>query len=216
MCSCECQWKCCSLNAPKCTYFIQFISRLCDLEGTWIGLVIQLHLPLTCNWATIALPQYLWIQQLVQNWSKLDCHAWNGKLIFVPFSSRSMELILVRCILNNPPSGYLSSAVDIWTVLNDILRNILSGKYTNEYEFQADLSKRLINLERDGHFRLSPDLLSKAILLRRSISLVSASLDGVSIQKVYMTDDIRAYNTVRIRQDSLPPQKPTGSVERPG
>jgi hypothetical protein len=73
------------------------------------------------------------------------------------------------------------------------LDNIKSGKYANEYEFQADLF-RTFNLARDGHFRFSPDLLSKAILFGRPISLVSVSLDGVSIPKVYSTDDIKAFN----------------------
>lgn len=84
-------------------------------------------------------------------------------------------------------------AVDIWAEFDTILANIKGSKYSTEYEFQADLF-RVFNLAHDGHFRFAPDLLSKAILFRRPISLVSVSIDGVSLPKVYNRDDIRSYN----------------------
>ena len=86
--------------------------------------------------------------------------------------------------LKNPPSGYLEPAVDVWGSLNVILTNIGSGTYANEYEFQADLF-RTFNLAKDGHFRFFPDLLTKALEFGRTVGLVSVSLDGVEIPKVY-------------------------------
>jgi hypothetical protein len=38
----------------------------------------------------------------------------------------------------------------------------------------------------DGHFRFAPDLLSKAVQFRRPVSIVSVSMDGVEVPKVYV------------------------------
>lgn len=83
--------------------------------------------------------------------------------------------------------------MDIWAGFDDILNNIQSGQYATEYDFQADLF-RIFNLAHDGHFRFSSDLLSKAILFGRPISVVSVSVDWIAVPKVYTTDDIRSYN----------------------
>jgi len=38
----------------------------------------------------------------------------------------------------------------------------------------------------DGHFRFSPDLLSRALVFRRPMQVVSVSVDGVEVPRVYV------------------------------
>lgn len=74
--------------------------------------------------------------------------------------------------------------MDIWGNFDLILSNLRTGKYANEHEFQADLF-RTVNLVHDGHFRFAPDLLSKAVSFGRPFEVVSVSMDGVEVPKVY-------------------------------
>jgi hypothetical protein len=85
--------------------------------------------------------------------------------------------------LADPPEGYQEPAIDIFSSFADIAKKI-NGTYQNEYEFQADLYKTFAAVH-DGHFRFSPDLLSRALKFARPVILVSTSLDGVELPKVY-------------------------------
>ena len=98
--------------------------------------------------------------------------------------------------LKNPPAGYLEPSVDVWAELDRVLSSIKTGGYRNEYEFQADLF-RTFNLAHDGHFRFFPDLLSKALVFRRPIPLVSVSREGVELPKVYLRG-ITKFSMVRL------------------
>lgn len=91
--------------------------------------------------------------------------------------------------LKNPPEGYQEPAVDLWVRFDDILENIKSGKYANEYEFQVELYKTF-NEAHDGHFRFAPDLLSKAVGFRRPTQLVSVSRDGTELPKIYIRGEL--------------------------
>jgi len=95
--------------------------------------------------------------------------------------------------LKNPPAGYLQPPVDIWANFNTILQNIQNDVYSNEHAFQAELYATF-NRVHDGHFRFFPDLLSKALIFSRPVSLVSVSKDGVATPKIYEKNDIIAYN----------------------
>jgi hypothetical protein len=65
-----------------------------------------------------------------------------------------------------------------------ILDSIQSENYNNEHEFQTYLYKFFQAVD-DGHFRFSPDLLSKELLFRGSIEILSVSTDGVETPEVY-------------------------------
>ena len=107
-----------------------------------------------------------------------------------------MKLITVDIsYVKNPPKGYLMPAVDIWGNFQKILSNIESGVYANEHAFQADLFASF-NAVHDGHFRFLPDLLSKAVLFSRPVSLVSVSKDGTELPKIYDKNDILAFNDI--------------------
>ncbi|KAH7399875.1 hypothetical protein BKA64DRAFT_733306 [Cadophora sp. MPI-SDFR-AT-0126] len=94
--------------------------------------------------------------------------------------------------LAKPPPGYQFPAVDIFAALNTILENIQKGVYANEHAFQTDLLM-LFQSVHDGHFRFSPDLLSKALVFRRPVQVVSVSVDGVAAPRVYVRESIDAY-----------------------
>jgi hypothetical protein len=78
----------------------------------------------------------------------------------------------------------MEPAIDVYANFSLILNNIKSGHYSNEHEFQTHLFKTFQAVH-DGHFRFSPDLLSKALLFRRPVEIVSVSRDGIEIPKVY-------------------------------
>ncbi|KAH7351211.1 hypothetical protein BKA65DRAFT_605684 [Rhexocercosporidium sp. MPI-PUGE-AT-0058] len=94
--------------------------------------------------------------------------------------------------LKSPPPGYQFPSVDIFARLYAILDNIKTGVYNNEHAFQTDLLLMFQSVH-DGHFRFSPDLLSRALVFRRPIQVVSISLDGLEVPRVYLRDTIDSY-----------------------
>lgn len=87
--------------------------------------------------------------------------------------------------LKDPPASYQFPAFDIPAAFEEIISNVKSGVYANEYEFQADLYAAF-NLAKDGHFRYIPDLIGAALQFRRQdIALASVSLDGVAVPQIY-------------------------------
>ncbi|CZS88174.1 uncharacterized protein RCO7_01140 [Rhynchosporium graminicola] len=101
--------------------------------------------------------------------------------------------------LANPPKTYPFPAVDIFASLNTILKNIEKSVYAHEHAFQTDLLM-LFQSVHDGHFRFSPDLLSKAVVFRRPVQVVSVSKDGVEVPKVYLKENIDAYVKTNITE----------------
>lgn len=87
--------------------------------------------------------------------------------------------------LRDPPASYQFPAFDIPAAFEEIISNVQSGLYANEYGFQADLYAAF-NLAKDGHFRYVPDLIGAAIQFRRQdIALASVSLDGAAVPQIY-------------------------------
>ncbi|KAI9819463.1 MAG: hypothetical protein M1827_006911 [Pycnora praestabilis] len=92
--------------------------------------------------------------------------------------------------LEDPTPDYLQlrDPVDIRGNLDAITGNITSGGYANEYEFQVALWY-LFTSAYDGHFYFTPDALS-VFAFERSVSLVSVSLNGTDLPKIYSYNDI--------------------------
>ena len=78
----------------------------------------------------------------------------------------------------------MESAIDIYANISLMLDKIQNGNYDNEHEFYTHLYKSFQAVH-DGHFRFSPDLLSKALLFRRPAETLSVSRDGVERPKVH-------------------------------
>ena len=94
--------------------------------------------------------------------------------------------------LADPPSGYLLDPVDLYGELDNILSNVATGFFPNEYSFGIAV-RDVFTRAHDGHFGFTPDIIAKAFYFSRSFSVVSVSIDGVSEPEVYVASDILRY-----------------------
>jgi hypothetical protein len=92
--------------------------------------------------------------------------------------------------LKNPPKGYANEAVDIMGGLSDIKSKVENGDYSNEYDFENDIST-LVAKAHDGHMAFDGMTSGGVFRWRRSkqVALISASLDGKEAPKVYSLSD---------------------------
>lgn len=86
--------------------------------------------------------------------------------------------------LKNPPPGYLFPPVDVAEGLAEIAANVAEGAYMSEYDFQTDIQALLISAK-DDHLSFAGDVTGVFSFLR-TVSLVSASLDGAQIPQVFV------------------------------
>lgn len=87
--------------------------------------------------------------------------------------------------LKDPPPSYGLPPVDIMAGLDNISATAAAGKYQNEYEFQASMTQLVLKAH-DGHFAFRPDVF-KVFSFRNDLvaDMVSLSVDGVQIPKLY-------------------------------
>ena len=85
--------------------------------------------------------------------------------------------------LKNPPPTYQPPAVDLVGGLNNITRGLTAGMYRNEYDLELDIYN-LIASANDGHLNYIPYLVGSFPYVRNA-TLVSVSLDGVQVPKIY-------------------------------
>ncbi|KZF23881.1 hypothetical protein L228DRAFT_246725 [Xylona heveae TC161] len=93
--------------------------------------------------------------------------------------------------LKNPPKGYQEPPVDILGGLNDIASNVTKGVYSGEYDFQMDILRLTLSAH-DGHFIWIGDAVGNAISFGRQRALVSVSVDGQALPKIYIYEEIFA------------------------
>ncbi len=94
--------------------------------------------------------------------------------------------------LKNPPPGYLLPGVDILAELDEIELKIQQGAYSNEYDFQTELSNLLLRAH-DGHLSFRGDVLGNGLVFGREFDLVSISADGQQLPKVYLQCEWRFF-----------------------
>ena len=94
-----------------------------------------------------------------------------------------LQFLTTTAYLKNPPPAYEPSAVDLFSGLNDMKVKALAGQYANEYEFELALYN-LVAGGRDSHFVYKPWLIGN-FGINRNVELVSISLDGAQLPKVY-------------------------------
>ncbi|KAH8802632.1 peptidase s41 family protein [Xylogone sp. PMI_703] len=104
---------------------------------------------------------------------------------YVPYLEFQSDL----AYLKDPPSTYFYPPHDVLGKLATIRANLVADKYANEYAFQADLYQ-VFAPAHDGHFVVYPDLLSAALEFGRQLPIVSVSLDGKELPKIYAYEDI--------------------------
>ncbi|KAL0256768.1 hypothetical protein SLS55_009165 [Diplodia seriata] len=95
--------------------------------------------------------------------------------------------------LKDPPKGYPNPPVDVLAGLDDIKKNVSNNGFESEYDVQNAITT-LLHKAYDGHLDYLADI-SSAIGFAKNASqadLVSLSLDGKSLPKVYLKTDIDA------------------------
>lgn len=90
----------------------------------------------------------------------------------------------------DPPAGYYYPGYDLFAALAKVRSNLLTDKYPNEYQFQADMYATVFGPGHDGHFVFYPDALTKVFEWRRQRSLVSISEDGTSLPVIKLYEDV--------------------------
>ena len=94
-----------------------------------------------------------------------------------------IELQSTLAYLKNPPSDYPFPPVDILGGLDDISSKASNRQYSTEYEFERDIYNLIVRAN-DGHLAYGAALIS-SFSFTPNIPLVSVSLDGVQLPKVY-------------------------------
>ena len=111
---------------------------------------------------------------------------WNGNPILIHSGVCTTVLNLYKAIcysLNvDPPSGYLSPAVDILGTLAEIRSNASANKYESQYAFDTAI-QTLIGTANEGHLSIST--CSYSVFTWKQLAIVSISEDGVLIPNVY-------------------------------
>ncbi|GKT41583.1 peptidase S41 family protein ustP [Colletotrichum spaethianum] len=102
-----------------------------------------------------------------------------------------MQFQSTLAYLKNPPEGYQQPAFDLMKGLDDLKLNVTSRVYKNQYDFEADL-QHLVYSMHDAHVDLSSGILS-AFSFSSPLSLVTASIDGKEVPKVYFEADVLEY-----------------------
>ncbi|KAM3070136.1 hypothetical protein ACMFMG_003829 [Clarireedia jacksonii] len=90
--------------------------------------------------------------------------------------------------LKNPPATYQQPAVDLIGGLNLLQTAVNEGRFANQYEFEAAL-QTLIYEAHDGHVDLLGGILS-AFSFASPRDIVSLSVDGQEVPKVFLADDL--------------------------
>ncbi|KAB5511744.1 hypothetical protein GE09DRAFT_1232333 [Coniochaeta sp. 2T2.1] len=90
--------------------------------------------------------------------------------------------------LKDPPKGYLVPGVDLLGGLTQIRQKLRNNGYNNQYEFTWDAS-RLLLAAADGHIGF-PLALKTVFSFQRTLTLVSISVDGVQLPKIYDYADL--------------------------
>lgn len=101
-----------------------------------------------------------------------------------------MEFQSTLSYLKSPPKGYGDEAVDLQKGLDDIRTKISNSEYNNEYDFENDIAKLLVQAH-DGHLTFSGMAYSGVFTWRRDrqIALISASEDGKGDPKIWAFGD---------------------------
>ncbi|EMR83496.1 putative peptidase s41 family protein [Botrytis cinerea BcDW1] len=107
---------------------------------------------------------------------------------FISYYNDTLQFQSTLKYLKSPPPSYQQPAVDLIAGLNRIQSAIDEGIFSNQYEFEAAL-QTLVYAAHDGHVDILAGALS-AFSFASPRDLVSLSLDGQQIPKVYLADDL--------------------------
>lgn len=89
----------------------------------------------------------------------------------------------------DPPESYQQPAIDVWTRLDELSREVEDGAYNNQYEFDVAL-QAIFKGVHDGHFAFDMGVYGLFSWLLPD-TLVSVSSDGQELPQVYALSDIQ-------------------------
>ncbi|ORY09755.1 hypothetical protein BCR34DRAFT_365903 [Clohesyomyces aquaticus] len=98
--------------------------------------------------------------------------------------------------LKNPPADYTEDPVDIIGEMESMQKQLSSGGYENEYDFQLDLMT-LFNRAYDNHLAWQPDIIAGVMQFQRpaGTELASVSSDGVALPEIFAYRDLQLAQT---------------------
>lgn len=106
---------------------------------------------------------------------------------FLQYYNDTIQFQSTLAYLKNPPPSYQQPAVDLLTGLNDLQDAVNDDIFKNEYEFEAVLL-HLLYAANDLHLSLAAGVLS-IFNFASPYDIVSISLDGVQLPKVYLAGE---------------------------
>jgi hypothetical protein len=109
---------------------------------------------------------------------------------FLKYYNDTIQFQSNLAYLKNPPASYQQPKVDFVGGLAEIQADIDSGKFTNEYEFEATL-QTLIYSTHDAHVNLIAGILG-VFTFGSIYDIASVSLNGTSLPKVYFSGMLQA------------------------
>ncbi|KAI1814938.1 hypothetical protein GGS20DRAFT_576507 [Poronia punctata] len=92
--------------------------------------------------------------------------------------------------LENPPSDWPHSPVDIFGEVEEIRLRLERGRYLYELGWQQDLYRRVVGKAHNGHLAYFPDLLTVPFEFARPWTFVSVSEDGTSLPVIKVLEDV--------------------------
>ena len=104
---------------------------------------------------------------------------------FLKYYNDTIQFQSNLAYLKNPPSSYQQPPVDLVGGLAQIQQAVDTGKFANEYEFEATL-QALIYATHDAHLNLIAGILG-VFTFGTSYDIASVSLDGIQLPKVYFS-----------------------------
>ncbi|KAH0534195.1 hypothetical protein FGG08_007206 [Glutinoglossum americanum] len=107
---------------------------------------------------------------------------------FLQYYNDTLQFQSTLTYLKNPPASYQQPGVDLLGGLEELQQAINDGNFPNQYEFEAAL-QTLLYATHDGHVNLFAGILS-AFNFASPYDIVSLSLDGVQLPKVYLAMDL--------------------------
>ncbi len=90
--------------------------------------------------------------------------------------------------LKNPPAEYLLPGVDVIGGMRQIQDKLVADAYESQYDWSLDVAN-IFWQAADGHFAYGPPLLH-VFRFAPNMPLISVSVDGVQLPKVYFKDDL--------------------------
>lgn len=99
--------------------------------------------------------------------------------------------------LKNPPPDYTEQPVDLFGEMESMQKQVMSGGYKSEYDFQLELNQ-LFNRAYDNHLAWQPDILAGVMQFQRpaGFELVSVSKDGNELPEIFAYRDLELARNV--------------------